>query len=263
MKQYEYSAKNVQDAIQKGLKELNLKQEDVDIKILSEGGLFSKAKVILITEEEEVVEQVVEVVKPVATKKEVVKVETKKEEKKVDIVKAPKEQPVKEIKEVVKKEIVKTEFTNEKTSLTFIKTLAEKLNAKVETVVFEEDENLMVSMNGEHAGVLIGYRGEGLSGIQYLANVIEQQNEEKENRKRIVLDIENYKEKREEALRHLAERMAKKAIATDRSQRLEPMNSYERRIIHEALSESNVNTYSKGEEPRRYLVIEPKKQEVK
>lgn len=255
MKQYEFTSKNVQDAIQKGLKELNLKQEDVDIKILSEGGLFSKAKILIITEEQEDVvvevkpEPVLEKSKTVETKvKETVKVESKKE-----VNETAKTEPKKEKKEQKEQPI------DEKLSITFIKTLAEKLGAKVETKTMQQDENLVVSMKGENAGVLIGYRGEGLSSIQYLANVIEQQSEEKENRVRIVLDVENYKEKREESLKRLAERMANKAIKTGRSQRLEPMNAYERRIIHSALTDSEVTTYSKGEEPRRYLVIEPKK----
>jgi spoIIIJ-associated protein len=250
MKQYEFSSKNVQDAIQKGLKELNVKQEEVDIKILSEGGLFSKAKILIITEEEDDI-----IVEP---KKEEVKPETIQKDKKTELKKEKVVEEPKKEKTTTSKKTVKKEDTL-KQSVTFMKTLAELLGAKVETQTEEQDENLIVSMNGENAGVLIGYRGEGLTGIQYLANVIEQHTEENQNKKRIILNVENYKEKREESLKRLAQRMAKKAIRTGRSQRLEPMNAYDRRIIHSALTDSDVTTYSKGDEPRRFLVIDPKK----
>ena len=232
MKQYEYSAKNVQDAINKGLNELKLNQEDVDIKVLAEGGLFSKAKILIITDE-------VEEVKPQPVKE--VKIEVKKEIKKEE----PKVEPVKE-----KKQKEQNSNLENKKSVKFIKTLAEKLDVKVDVTLTEEDENLLIH--------LIGYRGEGLSAIQYIASVIEINNEDKETRKRILLNIENYKEKREQSLNALAKRMAKKALRTGRSQRLEPMNAYERRIIHAALTDEPVTTYSKGDEPRRYLVIDPK-----
>lgn len=244
MKQYEFSAKNVQDAISKGLKELGKNQEDVDIKIVSEGGLFAKAKILIITNEEEIVEEVKEVVEA-PVKKEAPKQEV------VEKVEAPKQKKEK----TQKKQDTKLE---EKASVTFIKTLASKLDATSKMEVSEE-ENILVELNGENAGSLIGYRGEGLSAIQYLANVIESSREEKENRKRIVLNIEEYKQKREQALISLANRMARKAIKTGRSQRLEPMNAYDRRIIHSALTDEAVTTYSKGEEPRRFLVIDPKR----
>ena len=260
MKEYEFSSKNVQDAIQKGLSELNLKQEDVDIKILSEGGLFSKAKILIVTEEkEEIVEE------PKKEKKEK-EVKINKEPKKQIKIEEPKiEEPVLEKKQPKKQE--KNEesnnkeiFENKKQSIIFIETLAQKLGVALETKITKDEENnLFVDMHGEHAGSLIGYRGEGLSAIQYLANVIEQQTETKEERMRVLLNIENYKEKREEALKSLAKRMAYKAIKTGRAQRLEPMNAYERRIIHAELTNSEVHTYSKGDEPRRYLVIEPKR----
>jgi spoIIIJ-associated protein len=244
MKQYEYSAKNVQEAINKGLSELGRKQEDVDIKVLAEGGLFSKAKILIITDE-------VEEVKPEPVKE--VKTEVKKEEKKETKKEEPKVEQVKE-----KKQKIKNSSLENKKSVEFIKTLAEKLEVEVAVTLTEEDENLLVDLSGEKAGHLIGYRGEGLSAIQYIASVIEINSEEKETRKRILLNIEKYKEKREQALTNLAQRMAKKAIRTGRSQRLEPMNAYERRIIHAALTDEPVTTYSKGDEPRRFLVIDPK-----
>lgn len=246
MKQYEFSAKSVQEAINKGLKELNQKQEDVDIKIISEGGLFSKAKILIITEE---VEEVKEVKQPEPVK-EVKPVKVEKKGKQSVLAKTELKQD--------KKELKNTPSQSEKQAVMFVRELAKKLNSEIEIETSEDDENLKIEMNGQNAGNLIGYRGEGLNAIQYLANVIENNAHDKENHKRIVLNIENYKEKREEALISLAKRIAKKVERTGKYQRLEPMNAYERLIIHTALADEPVKTYSKGEEPHRYLIIEPK-----
>ena len=78
---------------------------------------------------------------------------------------------------------------------------------------------------------------------------------------RAFLDVENYKEKRQETLISLAERLARKAVSQNKEIKLEPMNAYERRIIHTALSDSDVETHSEGEEPNRYLIIIPTKKE--
>jgi|LGOV01.1.fsa_nt_gb spoIIIJ-associated protein len=245
MKQYEYSARNVQEAIIKGLKELDIKQEDVDIKILAEGGIFSKAKILIITEEEEIVPEV----KKAEQKVKKAKKETKTEEKPA--------------KKTVKKKS-KKQITERRESVEFVKELAKKLGLDLDVSVTKQEENTLIEMSGENAGMLIGYRGEGLSSIQYLANVVELRTVEKPDRTRIIVDVENYKEKRKQALISLAGRIAKKVIRTGRYQRLEPMNAYERLIIHTALQDEDVTTFSKGEEPRRYLVIEPKvkKQEI-
>lgn len=278
MRQYEFSAKNVQDAISKGLSELKVNQEDVDIKILAEGGFFTKAKILIITEEEEIkapepVTPIKRVVKAGAKKvvkkaekstkvkedKKAEKVPVTKVEKLLEVNLEPKPEPKPKVKKEYKKVVLTNGEFNKRPSVVFIKTLAEKLNVNPQIVLSEEDENLLVELNGENAGHLIGYRGEGLVAIQYISNIVEINSEGKEGRRRIVLNIENYKEKREESLTNLAKRIAEKAIRTNHSQRLEAMNAYDRRIIHAALTDSGVTTYSKGEEPRRFLVIEPKK----
>lgn len=249
MSDYEFSGRNLQDAIKNGLDKLNVKQEDVDIKIVSEGGLFSKAKVIIVTEEDKK-----EAKK--ATKKE--EKETKKEIK--NEVKKTVKKGVKEAKKEAKKETKKTESKEKQTNtkgVEFVKGLVELLNKDVDVKINETEKQTEVVIEGENAGSLIGYRGEALKAIQYLTNTVALK--ESKDGKRISIDVENYKEKRKQALISLAERIGKKVERTGRWQKLEPMNSYERLIIHTALSDFDVNTYSKGEEPRRYLVVEPKK----
>lgn len=107
-------------------------------------------------------------------------------------------------------------------------------------------------------GSIIGYRGETLDALQYLVSLVINKNHNKEY-KRIILDAEHYREKREATLVRVAHKTANKVIKSKKSFKLEPMNPYERRIIHSALQDSKyVTTYSEGEEPRRRVVIDVK-----
>lgn len=123
---------------------------------------------------------------------------------------------------------------------------------------FEEDEEkIFVKVEGGNTGDLIGYRGECLNAIQYVASVVE--NEFSGKRKRFILDIENYRGKREETLKSLAHRMETRVEKSKKALKLEPMSANERRIIHTELQKSeSVTTTSKGTEPNRYVVILPK-----
>lgn len=127
-----------------------------------------------------------------------------------------------------------------------------------------EDKNgtLYVTIAGDDSGVAIGYRGEALDAFQYLA--ITFLNEQKCDFKKVVVDCENYREKRKETLTALALRLAEKSVRLQRKIALEPMNPFERRIIHSALADSEIaTTESEGEEPSRYIVIIPKGVELK
>lgn len=127
-----------------------------------------------------------------------------------------------------------------------------------------EDKNgtLYVTIAGDDSGVAIGYRGEALDAFQYLALTI--LNEQKCDFKKVVVDCENYREKRKETLTALALRLAEKSVRLQRKIALEPMNPFERRIIHSALADSEIaTTESEGEEPSRYIVIIPKGVELK
>lgn len=120
-----------------------------------------------------------------------------------------------------------------------------------------DGENLAVEMAGDRMGIVIGKHGDTLDALQYLTSLVV--NRESEDRVRVILDTENYREKRQETLLSLATRLADKVARTGKKHTLEPMNPYERRIIHSSLQgNENVTTFSVGEEPYRKVVIAPK-----
>ena len=120
-----------------------------------------------------------------------------------------------------------------------------------------EDGHLFATMYGDSHGILIGRRGETLDALQYLTSL--QVNKNQEEYIRVTLDTENYRAKREETLKRLANRMANRAVKSGRKVALEAMNPYERRILHAALqNNANVTTHSEGDEPYRHVVIIPK-----
>lgn len=128
-------------------------------------------------------------------------------------------------------------------------------NAKL---VKSDKEDVFIEIVGENLGVIIGHHGEVLDSIQYLANIV-CENEKADNR-RIHIDVENYRARREETLNKLADRMAKKALASGRNVTLEPMNPYERRIIHSRIQNiEGVTTRSVGTDLGRKVVIYPEK----
>ncbi len=118
----------------------------------------------------------------------------------------------------------------------------------------DEEGNVRVDMFGDTLGILIGRRGETLDALQYLTSL--NVNKDREDYVRVTLDTENYRAKREEALTRLANRMANRAVKTGRKVVMEPMNPYERRILHSALQQNEaVTTHSEGDEPNRHVVI--------
>lgn len=142
-----------------------------------------------------------------------------------------------------------------------VKDLAVKLisamNLVLDVTVEEQEENFLVDITGEDAALLIGKRGESLDAFQFLINTIYNKDKSHDEYKRVVVDSNNYKSKREDTLKILAERMAAKAVRENHDVKLEPMNANERRIIHSALSDnSKVETTSHGNEPNRYVVIQ-------
>lgn len=129
----------------------------------------------------------------------------------------------------------------------------------VVNVKYDETEKEMdIDLSGDDMGVLIGKRGQTLDSLQYLVSLVV--NKEVENYIRVKIDTENYRERRKETLENLAKNIAYKVKRTRRSVSLEPMNPYERRIIHSALQNDRyVTTYSEGEEPFRKVVVALKK----
>lgn len=142
---------------------------------------------------------------------------------------------------------------------TFLRKMLDCIGIKAEIKIKEENNVINIILTGPDMGILIGYRGETLDSIQYLISLVVNKNHDAEY-KRVILDTENYRAKREETLERLARKISGKVKRTRRPVKLEPMNPYERRIIHSALqNDSYVNTYSEGEEPFRRVVVDLKK----
>lgn len=132
------------------------------------------------------------------------------------------------------------------------------INAVTEAEYDEENSTVEINVEGEEMGVLIGKRGQTLDSLQYLVSLVI--NKDSENYIKVKLDTENYRARRKETLENLAKNIAFKVKRTRKPVALEPMNPYERRIIHSALqNDKYVETYSEGEEPYRKVVINVKK----
>ena len=136
----------------------------------------------------------------------------------------------------------------------FLMGLTERMGVPAQIAVSESPEQIRMVLSGENMSILIGRRGETLDALQYLTSL--NVNRAREDYLRVSLDTENYRAKREEALRKLAVRMAGRCKKSGRRVALEPMNPYERRILHSALqADPDVTTHSEGEEPYRRVII--------
>lgn len=244
MKVIQVSAKNVEKAIEQGLKELGKSQEEVDIKILDEGGFLRKAKVELYFDDGQ----------PDVTP---VKEETKKAPKEE---KPKKEKAVKEDKKQEAAPAKQAKLSVEDFCTAFLKTLCEKMQIKAEISYTRMENAITFNASGDDVSALIGKHGETLNAIQeVLVNVAKNAGYKGE---KLYFDVENYKNRREISLISLGEKMAEKAKKIGKPIKLERMNAYERKIIHTALSSiEGVTTHSEGEEPNRYLVIIPEEKE--
>lgn len=152
---------------------------------------------------------------------------------------------------------VKRDYIDE--TRVFIRNILDHMKIKAEVRIKEDNNTVKINLSGSDMGILIGYRGETLDSLQYLISLIVNKNHDMEY-KRVILDTENYRHKREETLKRLARRVSEKVKRTGRTVKFEPMNPYERRIIHSTLQDDfYVNTYSEGQEPFRRVVVSLKK----
>ena len=248
------SAKTVEDALTEASIELGLASTDIDYEVIEKGSvgfLGIGAKQAVITAWKKVEEK---------TKKE------KKAEKKTEK-QAEKEVAVEEVKETTEVEEKIEEVSEKEEKLAevepqtkeacekFLKDVLNSMDMEVTlTSEIDEDGALSINMEGENMGILIGKRGQTLDSLQYLTNRVA--NKMQEGYVRVKLDTENYRARRKETLENLAKNIAHKVKRTKRAVSLEPMNPYERRIIHSALqSDKYISTHSEGEEPYRRVVV--------
>ena len=152
----------------------------------------------------------------------------------------------------------KLQDVEEHEALDFLKDITEKMGLNLGFSVKAGDDVVYIEMAGKDSGTIIGKRGQTLDSIQYLTSLVI--NKDRDKYIKVVIDAENYRAKRQKTLEQLANRLAAKVVKTKKYVRLEPMNPYERKIIHATLQQNpDVSTRSEGEEPYRRVVIELKK----
>ena len=153
--------------------------------------------------------------------------------------------------------IVKEKKTDGERAVVFLEGLLPLLGTEAVVKLTSEDEKIVIELTAASAKSIIGRRGEIIDAVQTLAGAVA--NTGRKEYKRVVVDCENYREDREETLKRVANKLAAKAVRLGKRVRLEPMNPYERRIIHAALVDNpDVTTKSEGKEPQRFVVIIPK-----
>ena len=266
------SAKTLDDAITEALIQLGVTSDRLDYEVIEKGsagffGIGMKQAVIKARKKPEE-KPVKEPVKEKPAKEKHVKEKPVKEKPVKE--KPAKEKPVKEkqvekkvveekpVKEPVKQEtqLAKVEDATIKACETFVIDVLKAMNMENVKVTSEIDEEgaLSINMEGDNMGILIGKRGQTLDSLQYLTNRVA--NKMQDGYVRVKLDTEDYRRRRKETLENLAKNIASKVKRTRRTVSLEPMNPYERRIIHSALqSDPSVSTHSEGEEPYRRVVV--------
>ena len=241
MRVIDVSASSKELAIEKGLQMLGTTLDNVDIVVLEKGSMLKKAKVEItfFENEQEKIEY------------QLLKEQKEKNKENTNVV----------FNELEKEEIVeRTELTDEESQI--INKLVEFVNeicriAEIECEVKGKilNNNIYVIVDGEKTGKLIGHHGTTLHSLQVLLNAVVKKNFD--YNKKVFIDIEGYKERRKETVEAFAKKMAMKVLKEKRNLKLEPMNSYERKIIHTILQATDhISTHSEGEEPNRYLVIE-------
>ena len=266
MRFIESKAKTMEEAVTLGLEKLGVSFEDVNIDILDEGhkgflGLLgAKPVVVRLTVKEDAEET--NVLKDVKLGLNTDKPKAEKSARpaaakpaKAPAAKQSAEKPVEKPAEKKAPVAPADGIAPEAKAEEFLRNVTRLMGVDVTIDSKRDDEgNVRVDMHGDTLGILIGRRGETLDALQYLTSLYV--NRGQEGYTRVTLDTENYRAKREEALTRLANRMANRAVKTGRKVVLEPMNPYERRILHSALQKNeNVSTHSEGEEPNRHVVI--------
>lgn len=271
--------KDIKTATDLALKDLKASIDEVKVTVLEEpskgflgiGSKLALVRVELIEKAEAVVEEIKEVFvsdEKAATEEVIVEDDPRKEaEAKIEELSNKFAELRQEAKEINQEETAEESviydgrtlsIIEEHKALEFLKETSSKMGIELNFVAYGDEENLLIKISGKNSGTIIGKRGQTLDAIQYLTSLVV--NKDKENYVRVILDAENYRFKRENTLKALAVRLADKVSRTKKSVKLEPMNPYERMVIHSALQgHEKVVTRSEGEEPYRRIVIELKR----
>lgn len=240
----EKTGKTVQDAIAAALAELQITEDEAEITVIDQGkegvflGIGAKPAVVRVAKRE--VAEVTEVAAVAAA--------TAVAEEQKNVEPAPAARP-----RVINDEVVDKakKFLQEVFS-------AMKIEAAMEKFVNTRDGSVVIRLHGDDMGILIGKHGQTLDSLQYLTNLVA--NKEEKDWTRIIIDVEDYRDRRVETLTRLAKRLADRVRREGDPVALEPMNPHERKIVHLALqNDRRIVTHSEGEEPNRYIVIELKK----
>ncbi len=263
----DYSEKwgtDVDAAVKLALDDLKLTIDEVDVTVLEQPsrgffGIGSKLAKVRVEKKKAAVAEVKEPEK----KEEVVSKKAEKPQTQKTV--APKKDFKKEeVKKEIKKETKEIEIIEENLvpcedheALRFLKEVTKEMGLELDIDAKKGEETLYLNIQGKDSGTIIGKRGQTLDAIQYLTSLVV--NKGSEDYVRVVVDAENYRAKREKTLEALAYRLANKVIKTKRSVKLEPMNPYERKVIHAALHDHpKVMTRSEGQDPYRRVIIELK-----
>lgn len=273
----DYSEKwgvDVEEAVKLALMDLKLSRDEVEVTVLEEPskgffGIGSKLAKVRVEKKKPA-----EPEKKEETPAENVPAENKKKEEKIlredrsqerkNNRKNHKEKKNNENRERTKSVSIesvnkeKLKVVEEHEALTFLREITEKMGLSLSLKAMVGDDIVYLEMDGKDSGTVIGKRGQTLDAIQYLVSLVINKNSEKYIK--VVVDAENYRAKRQKTLEQLANRLAAKVVKTKKYVRLEPMNPYERKVIHATLQQNpNITTRSEGEEPYRRIVIEFKK----
>lgn len=254
MREIEIKATSVEQAIAEGLIELGASRDQVDIDIITEPKLFKKACVRISLKAD------VEIAPSVTDKSESKAIIEDKSASEIKTVKEDEEAQVIVSNNANNDQIIGEYDKDDAHIIEFVSTLFKNMNLNCTLKVTSSRDTLSILIGGTDSNLTIGYRGETLDAIQYITLLVA--NKPVRFAKRLVIDAEGYREKRAATLTALSKKLASQAVKSGKAIELEPMNPFERRVIHTALQENPaVTTLSEGDEPNRFVVICPVKAE--
>lgn len=280
MDKYTAQASTIEEAIQKALKELAISREEADIQIIEEGkkgflGFGQKDAVVTVsrTKTQSIAEEFLSQTdltldsyptseEAITSSESAIKDAEPESELKVKVPEKEEHAEISEITETDDEKAEKMMLAGKKdaaaisNAATYIQTLADHMGASpVSVYVKQEGVRVTFTIDTEKAGIVIGRHGKVLNALQALVQVL--LHKEAASKLIALVDVEDYRDRREEALEKLAERTSERVIRTKRSVTLEPMPAHERKMIHHFLSRNaQVTTHSEGKEPHRYLVVD-------